>query len=368
MAKKFWVKVDEFGIGIPPRAAQVWKDKSGTIYTLNWLPIGGFVKMKGEEMNESWKPDSDSLAWKNFWQQSAVILAGVVMNFLFAFIVFSGLFMVGVEPLGINSKFPTSIETKLIPSFEEAVRIGLLKTDGLSLSPMTGSVAQKSGILENDILLSINGQPTTKPEDMISKVKDSKNALDFEVRQWTWATRHVSVTPESWKIGSYVGYNITEIRKDFRYKYGFLEAIKEWGIETYKQSAMTLELLWTLVKRIVAPHIASERTEAVKSLGWPIAIGNLFVNLLNAKVAITVIILIAALISINLGVFNLLPFPALDGGRFVFLIIQRIVGLFTKNRTLSGKIEQYIHIAGFSLLILLSIFVAFQDVMKLIFK
>ena len=287
MAKKFWVKVDEFGIGIPPKAVQIWKDKSGTIYTLNWLPIGGFVKMKGEEMNEievhessvaenenhdlkkseeellevdeelKWVKtetvyeskniiierihDSDSLAWKNFWQQSAVILAGVVMNFLFAFIVFSGLFMVGVEPLGINSKFPTSIETKLIPSFEEAVRIGLLKTDGLSLSPMTGSVAQKSGILENDILLSINGQPTTKPEDMISKVKDSKNALDFEVRQWTWSIRHISVTPESWKIGSYVGYNVTEISKDFRYKYGFMEAFKEWGIETYNGRSFLYE-------------------------------------------------------------------------------------------------------------------------------
>ena len=83
--------------------------------------------------------------------------------------------------------------------------------------------------------------------------------------------------------------------------------------------------------------------------------------------AISVIGLIAALISINLGVFNLLPFPALDGGRFAFLIIQRIVRLFSNNTMLHGKIEQYIHVAGFSLLILLSIFVAFKDVMKLIF-
>ncbi len=94
MAKRFGVKVEEFGIGIPPRAKQIWKDKSGTIYTFNWLPIGGFVKMKGEEINETGAHDKDSLASKNFWQQSGVILAGVVMNFFFAFIIFSVLFMV----------------------------------------------------------------------------------------------------------------------------------------------------------------------------------------------------------------------------------------------------------------------------------
>lgn len=182
MAKRFGVKVDEFGIGIPPRAKQVWKDRSGTIYTLNWLPIGGFVKMKGEEMNEAGTHDPDSLASKNFWQQSVVILAGVVMNFLFAFAIFSALFMVGVEPLGINTKFQTSTETKLIPSFDEAVRIGLVKTDGIILSPLTGSIAERSGILEGDILLSIDGRTISKPEDMIAKVKQSATSLNFIVR------------------------------------------------------------------------------------------------------------------------------------------------------------------------------------------
>lgn len=220
------MKVDEFGIGIPPRAAQIGRDKSGTIYTLNWLPIGGFVKMKGEEMNEAGVHDPDSLASKSFWQQSAVILAGVFMNFVFAFVIFSTLFMIGIEPLGINTKFQTATETKLIPSFDEAVRIGLIKTDGIVLSPMTGSVAQKSGILENDILLSIDGQTINRPDEMIAQVKQSTVALDFVVRG-TGGVRHVSVIPESGKIGSYVGYNVTEIRKDFRYKYGFLESLQE---------------------------------------------------------------------------------------------------------------------------------------------
>ncbi|OIP53626.1 hypothetical protein AUK10_02185 [Candidatus Gracilibacteria bacterium CG2_30_37_12] len=367
MAKRFGVKVEEFGIGIPPRAKRVWKDKSGTIYTFNWLPIGGFVKMKGEEINETGSHDKDSLASKNFWQQSGVILAGVVMNFFFAFIIFSVLFMVGVQPLGINTKFPTHTETKLIPSFDEAVRIGLVKTDGIILTPMSGSIAQKSGILDGDIVLSVNGTPILKPEDMIVRIQESRTTMDFVVRG-TGGTRTISVTPVDGKIGSYVGYNVTEIRKDFQYKYSFFEAIKEGGIETYKESAMTLELLGSLVRKIFAPHIPSERTEAVNSLGGPIAIGSLFVNLLDAKVAFSVIALISAIISINLGVFNLLPFPALDGGRFVFLIIHRIVGIFSTKKALHNKIEHFIHIAGFAFLILVSIFVAYKDIAKLIFK
>ena len=104
------------------------------------------------------------------------------MNFFFEFVVFSGLFMIGVEPLGINTKFPTQTETKLIPSFQEAVRIGLVKTDGIVLSPLTGSIAQQSGILENDILVSIDGKDIMSPEDMITTVKKSTTSMDFTLR------------------------------------------------------------------------------------------------------------------------------------------------------------------------------------------
>jgi regulator of sigma E protease len=129
LAKWFGVRVEEFGIGIPPRVKKVWQDKAGTIYTLNWLPIGGFVKMKGENTEIKSVKDIDSLMQKSFWQQSGVILAGVFMNFVFAIVIFSILFMVGVEPLAVNTKFKTATETKLIPSFDEAVKSGFIKID-----------------------------------------------------------------------------------------------------------------------------------------------------------------------------------------------------------------------------------------------
>jgi len=367
LAKWFGVRVEEFGIGIPPRAKKIWQDKSGTIYTFNWLPIGGFVKMKGEDMEGKGAKEKDSLVHKSFWQQSGVILAGVFMNFLFAILIFSGLFMVGVEPLAVNTKFETVAQTKLIPSFDEAVKSWFIKTDGLLLSPLTGSIAQTSGILDNDVLLRIDGVTITKPDMMISRVKSADKALIFEIKRGD-AIKTVSILPQDGKIGSYVGYNVTDINKDFRYKYGFFESIGEGIEETYAQSRMTLELLGTLVSKIVTPHTATDRDEAVKSLGGPIAVGNLFVGLVDAKATLSVIIMIAALISINLGVFNLLPFPALDGGRFFFLMINKGLSSVFGKRALVGKIEHMIHIAGFSFLILVSIFVAYQDIVKIIFK
>lgn len=311
--------------------------------------------------------DRDSLVHKSFLQQSGVILAGVCMNFLFAILIFSGLFMVGVEPLAVNTKFETVAQTKLIPSFDEAVKSGFIKTDGLLLSPLTGSIAQTSGIEENDILLRINGETVTKPDMMVEKVKSAHTSLVFDIKRGD-TVKTLSILPQDGKIGSYVGYNVTDINKDFRYKYGFLESIGEGAKETYWQSRMTLELLFTLVSKIVTPHTATDRDEAVGSLGGPIAVGNLFVSLIDAKAALSVIIMISALISINLGVFNLLPFPALDGGRFFFLAISTFLSFLFGKKALVGKIEHIIHIVGFSFLILVSIFVAYQDVVKIIFK
>lgn len=345
----------------------MFRDKSGTEYTLNWLPIGGFVKMKGEDSGEDGAQDQDSLAGKSFWKQSVVILAGVFMNFVFAIVIFSILFFIGVEPLAVNTKFPTATETRLIPTFDQAISIGFIKTDGLLLSPLTGSIAETSGIKEGDILLRIDGVRVTKPEDMIEKIRTTKAPLSLEVRRGT-ETRSLQVTPKDGKIGSYVGYNVVDVDKGFRYKYGFLEAIKVGTVETYNQSKMTFELFGNLIGKIFTPKIPEERQEAVKSLGGPIAVGNLFVDLINAKAAASVICIIAALISVNLGVFNLLPLPALDGGRFAFLAINRVVALAIGKRKITGQIEHIIHIVGFAFLILVSIFVAYNDVLKIIFK
>lgn len=175
------------------------------------------------------------------------------------------------------------------------------------------------------MLVRIDGNPVKRPEDMIGKVRVAHDPVQLEIRRGKDEIRTISVLPENGKVGSYVGYNITGINRDFRYRYGFFGAIGAGISETYYQSKLTLELFGNLLSKIFVPKAPTDREEAVKSLGGPIAVGDLFIKLVDAKVSAAVVAIIAALISVNLGVFNLLPFPALDGGRFVFLAINTSV-------------------------------------------
>ncbi|MDD2487372.1 MAG: M50 family metallopeptidase [Candidatus Gracilibacteria bacterium] len=366
-AKLFGVKVDEFGLGIPPKMMKLFKDKSGTVYTLNWLPIGGFVKLKGEEYSEDARNGNDSLISKSIFKQMIIVLAGVMMNFLLASMIFSTLFYIGTEPLAINTKFQTTTKTKFIPDIETAIKSGILNIDGISLDPIKGSIAEKSGLKSGDILLQINDKKIQTPEEMVNLVKYSPGSLIFKIKRNNNELTF-NITPVGGKVGSYVGYNIKNLNKDFKYKYSLKESIREGFIETYNESKLTVELLGNLFIKIVKPNNVYERQEAVNSLGGPIAVGNLFVTLVDEKVKFSVILLIAAVLSINLGVFNLLPFPALDGGRFFVMLINSVVIFFFGKKAIDDRIEQLIHVMGFSILILLSIFIAYQDFFKIFTK
>lgn len=135
-ARRVGVKVEEFGVGIPPKAAVITTDKKGCEYTLNYLPIGGFVRLKGEDELGPAAADKDAFASKSYVAKSLVILAGVAFNFILAFIIFVGLFWHGVAPLAVNSKFETRSETLLVPSFDRAVELGVFEVSGISMTPV----------------------------------------------------------------------------------------------------------------------------------------------------------------------------------------------------------------------------------------
>lgn len=248
------------------------------------------------------------------------------MNFIFAWVVFSILFAVGVAPLAINSKFQTETETLLIPSFKRAIETGLLKTEGVALTPIKDSPAEQAGIRENDEILSIGSEKIDTPDQFVAYFKThTGSTVAFRIlREGKEMTIQVTPNKEG-KIGSYVGYKTIDFDREFQYQYPLHTAMAVGAKETYNQSVLTLELFKTLVRKLVSPINPEERKEAQESLSGPIGIGNLFVDLAKANASITVILLIASLISINLGVFNLLPFPALDGGRFAFLTIETLV-------------------------------------------
>ncbi|MDD2745664.1 MAG: site-2 protease family protein [Candidatus Gracilibacteria bacterium] len=369
-ARRAGVKVEEFGIGIPPKAMEIGKDKKGTLYTLNWFPIGGFVKLKGED--ELSAKAEDSFAHKGYFAKSSILLAGVTMNFILAWVIFLGLFWSitnpnGVAPIAINTKFATETKSLLVPTYEQAKTIGIIETDGILLDPIEGSPAASAGILKDDIIQEINGKSVKYSTDLLSALESSPNELVFKITR-NKETKIISVKPKDGKIGAYIGDNITNIRDNFTYSYGFFTAAQVAGEEVWWQSKLTFELLANLVRKLVSPNTPTERTEATKSLSGPIGIGNVFVNMVEKEVPISIIFAIAALISINLGVFNLLPFPALDGGRFAFLSIHTILSWVSRGKYGTNWIENKANLIGFALLMLASIFIAYQDIVRIIYK
>lgn len=412
-ARFFWVKVYEFWLGIPPRAKKLWTDKSWTLYSLNWLPIGWFVKLKWENANyyfifdknkkqynqedlkELLEKDvdiydkdgkkitkkekniilneiknaewTDSLVNKSFWKKSIVVLAWVFMNFLFSIIILTILFTIWLKPVGINTQIDTKLDIKVFPTYEKSLEIWLLnEKPWIFLFPLTWSIAEISGLKENDLLLKINWKNVESSKEVIDFIKNSKwKNLNFEILRES-NVKNIEITVgNDWKIWSYLAPNL-EYNKDFSYKYNFPKSLLVATNEVYNESLLTFEALWIFVKKLAFPEKKEDRNEALKSVSWPVWIVSIVSE--ASKWWIVILLILASLISINLWVFNLLPIPALDWWRFLFFTINEIIQKFTWKKWISPHIEWLIHIWFFAILIFLSIIITYNDVLKIFNK
>jgi regulator of sigma E protease len=411
-ARLFWVKVEEFGLWIPPRIKKIWKDKKWTIYTLNYIPLWGFVKLSWElpininlydkkwklynykslkkrikqwlsiydkrnnklsqkEINEvkkiiQQKESPFNLNKKPAWQQIIIILAGVFMNFLFSFIIFSILFFVWVKPIWINTKIETNLNTKLIPTYSQAINSGLLIQDSwVIVSPIKWSIAKQAWLKEFDVITSINWENILNTKDLINKISNNKNK-EIEIKGFRQDKDNTFklklIVGENWKIWSYIWENI-KLNTNFKYKYSLLESIKYWFLETYNESLLTLKALWNLLEKVINPKDNKERQEVIKEVSWPIWLINFISNSLSA--GFIFLLILSAIISLNLWVFNLLPIPALDWGRFIFIILNSILQkIFWRN--INQNIEAIIHAIFFISLIALSLVIGYNDIIKII--
>lgn len=363
-SRYFGVKVEEFGLGIPPKAKRLWKDKMGTIYTLNWLPLGWFVRLKWENIHAlKNKNDKDALINKPAWQQSIIILAGVFMNFLLAIVVFSILFFVWVKPIWVNDRIETNLDLKLIPTMEQAIdRWILIKNPWIALYPVEDSIAEKSWIISWDILTHIDGNIVNTPEKVM-EIISSNPSKEIELKI---SDKIIKIIPSSeWKIWSYIWENIT-INKEFEYKYWFFESIKEWTLETYSQSILTFKAIWILIRKIFNPINNTERKEAINEMKWPIWMVDFISSSIGA--GLIFLIILWAIISINLWVFNLLPIPALDWWRFLFILINSIISSIFWRKAINEKNENIINFVFFMFLIALSLLIAYNDIHNIINK
>ncbi len=380
-ARKMWVKVIEFWLWIPPKVKKIFTDKLWTNYTLNWLPLGWFVRLNWEEdiKNRDYS-DKTKFYNKSYLQKSIILLAWVFMNFFLASVIFSILFLIWIKPLWINDKISSNLNSKIIPTYSWAISEWiLLKKEWLIIDPIKWSIAEKSWIENGDILLTINNKKINsflELQGILNKNKWKKINLKI-IKPLSWilspsqekeATNYKNIKiiiPENWKIWAYIWENI-QLNRNFEYKYWIIDSIKYWFTETYIQSILTLKWLAILWKEIFSPEKPENRQEALNQMSWPIWIVDFVSNSIWAWIIFLSII--TAIISINLGIFNLLPIPALDWWRWLFLTINTILQKIFWDKIKIENFENLVHLLFFIILIALSILIWYNDIIKIIHR
>lgn len=411
-ARFFWVKVHEFWLGLPPRAKKIFTDKKWTLFSLNWLPFWGFVKLAWETpitfylydenkkflnnqdlevfikqgkniFSKDWEKISENdkkeileileenkkdynLSKKSWWKQSIIILAWIFMNFVLAFFIFFVLFLVWVKPIWINTKIDTNLELKLLPTFKQAIeKWVLIKKDWVIVNPTSWSLAEKSWLQKWDIITEINSEKINSIEEFRKILSENKNnEIEVQIICWENCQKKSKIKIwEDWLFWAYISENISK-NENFQYKYSFTDSTKYAFLETKNQVLMTFKWIWLLVKNIFFPETEKQKQEAIEQMSWPIWIVNFISNTLEAWFVF--LLVIWAIISINLWVFNLLPIPALDGWRFLFIILNSLCKAIFRKKFLTENIENIIHLSFFAILFALSLIIAYNDISKII--
>lgn len=324
MARRAGVWVEEFGFGLPPR---LFGKKIGeTLYSINALPFGGFVKLHGEQEEDGVTNKSRAFLYRNKRTRIGVIVAGVVMNFLLAIVAFAVVYSFTGIPKDTHK----------------------IKIVDISQS----SPALEAKLVVGDVLLKADGKNFEKVDDFIKYV-DTKRGKKVSIE--TEDGKKVTVTPREnppqgeGPLG--VVITATEIyfppvwqRPFYGIYYGFKDALF-WG----KNIAVGL---WGMIGGLFKGQVP-------KDVSGPVGI--FAVTSEAAKVGIFALINFVGVLSVNLAILNVLPFPALDGGRLLFIGIESVIG-----RKVIPKVEAAIHTVGMIILLLLILAITIHDVRRLI--
>lgn len=327
MARRAGIWVEEFGFGLPPRV--IGKKIGETIYSINLLPFGGFVKLHGENDEDEVVKKDRAFLYKDKKTRVGIITAGVIMNFLLAIFAFSIVYSF--------SGIPKETEN--------------VKVVGVS----QGSPSQIGGVLVGDIVRSIDKEKVASVSQFVSAVETKKGKRteigierDGKVIKVTMTPR---ATPPEGEGPLGVTISLTEIyyppvwqRPFYGVYYGFKEA-----------------LYWSKTVVFGFANIIKELAGGVvpKDIAGPVGI--FAVTSEAAKFGILALINFVGILSVNLAILNILPFPALDGGRLLFIGIETVLG-----RKVLPKIEATIHTVGMILLLLLILAITTHDIQRII--
>lgn len=306
VAKAVGVQVNEFAVGMGPT---IWKKQKGeTQYSLRLLPIGGFCAMEGEN-EESDNPRAFNN--KPAISKIAVLVAGAAMNVITAWVILVIL----------------------------AFSVGTASTEIDAVNP--GSPAEQSGIIAGDKLLSVDGTKINDWNQAVTKIQKSKNSIEIEVDR-NGKTETLNVTPKMEDGQKVIGIHSKLTRSPGK-------AITSGTVATYQMGKAML----VAFKGLITGGIS------VKEVAGPVGMVSMVGQ--TSKLGIAYVASLVALVSLNLAIINLLPLPALDGGRILFVIIRKLTG-----RMISDRTEGIVHTVGMVALLLLAVLVTINDVGRLL--
>ena len=319
-AKKARIYVYEFSIGMGPRIFKFKRKNDETEYSVRLFPIGGYVQMAGEELEEDENiPEEKRMQSKTWIQRFLTIIAGIMFNFILAIIL---LFVVGLVIGSPNNK-------PYITMVPEGINSNLITV--------------------GDKILEVNGKKVIFTDTMLLRLQvNNKKPLKLKLKETNGNIKEVTLNP------------IIEENEDgtISYKYGI-------GIGTETKTGILPAIKYAFVKFtslmtqmiLVIGYLFTGKL-GISSLSGPVGIFNVVGE--SAQAGFINLVYLTGFISLNVGFMNLLPIPALDGGRILFLIIEKI-----KGSKVDAKVENIIHTIGFALLIVLMIVITFNDIIKL---
>lgn len=344
-AKKFGVKVEEFGLGFPPR---LWSIKKGeTLYSINWIPFGGFVKILGETASEGDQKDipaedkGRSLTERSRLTQAIVLVAGVAFNILLAWLIFSFSLWIGMPTARGNAPVGQQLESAQLYIVEV----------------IKDSPADRAGLSGGDIITNISAGQEQIDTPTITEIQKfiaerGGEPINLEYVNPVEGKKDVQLVPESGLSDgkAAIGISMEEIGI---LKLPFFQSI--WhGLK------LALSVTWAIILalRDLFAGLFQGETAILSSVTGPVGLVGVIDSSLT--LGVSYLLNLVAVISLNLAVINLLPIPALDGGRILFLGIEAI-----RRRALSPKFVNAVNSAGFFLLLALMAVLTYRDIWRL---
>lgn len=352
-AKLSGVEVEEFGFGLPPRAKTLFTRK-GTIFSLNWIPFGGFVRLKGE--NETHRQAPGSFGAAPLWKRCAVLLAGVFMNFILAVVLFTIGFTWG-------RWMPTYLTDRDLQAASDRGDVHAVLAVAVTGLEQNGGAA-RAGVMTGSLLSTIDGEQVRFPDD-VQRLQAGKASVRYVLLTGSGFTQASTLTVPVSEGRS--GIEIKTVVRELTIPQrnladGIRLALRETQVVTVQTIYGLRDLVVSLVSKVRVP-------EGVTGI-----IGIAELTYVSVQQGFFVYLRLMALLSLSLAVLNVLPFPALDGGRLVLVLMEaaltsrpvQAVPFLKRAVSWFVTFEQAANALGFILLLLVIVFVSVYDVIRLV--